>query len=180
MFAFLDSPIQLLVVGMVVLVVFGPQKLPEIAGQLGRAIRELKRAGQEFQDTIRLEESKPDTTYDPPHYDSYDNPYDSTYSTSDESGGNSWEAQTTTAAEPPHGDFAASALADTGDDYGVSQTPAAPAVSVPVRNGTASNGASASESNAPVYGVLSEEPSTPGFGVLSPPEQAVPRGKTAS
>lgn len=52
MLAFIDSPIQLLLAAVVILVVFGPQKLPEIAGQIGRALRELKRTTGDLQ--IRL------------------------------------------------------------------------------------------------------------------------------
>lgn len=144
MLAFLDSPIQLLVGAIVILVVFGPQKLPEIAGQLGRALRELKRTTSELQESLTIDTNRYDDHYTPTNYDSYGNPthyseaYQSSHSdTSSVSesdvahhavGGHSAESQ------PVHGDFAASALADTGSDYGVgagettAQASAAPVV----------------------------------------------------
>ena len=53
MLAFLDSPVQLIIAAVVILIVFGPQKLPEIAGQVGRALRELKRTTSDLQDLVQ-------------------------------------------------------------------------------------------------------------------------------
>ena len=39
-----DSPVQIVVVMVIALVVFGPKRLPEIGKQLGSALRELKKA----------------------------------------------------------------------------------------------------------------------------------------
>ena len=78
MLAFLDSPVQLIIAAVVILIVFGPQKLPEIAGQVGRALRELKRTTSELQDTLSLDHSSDhnnyESSYNPPTYDSYGNP----------------------------------------------------------------------------------------------------------
>ena len=52
------SPIEILVIIMVALVVFGPEKLPQIARQIGRAASELRRMASEvkdeFQDSLDL------------------------------------------------------------------------------------------------------------------------------
>lgn len=42
------GPAEMLVIGVFALLVFGPQKLPEMARSVGRAIREFKRATGEF------------------------------------------------------------------------------------------------------------------------------------
>ena len=129
MLAFLDSPIQLIVAAVVILVVFGPQKLPEIMSQIGRGLRELKRTTGELQDSFNLDTPKYDQHYDPPHYDSYGNPTTSTdtHTTPSVPEGDVWQPSTPEtktiaahASEPVHGDFAASALSDAGSDYGVS------------------------------------------------------------
>lgn len=124
MLAFIDSPVQLIVVMLVILIVFGPQKLPEIGQQLGRAIRELRRSTQEFTNAINLDDHHT-PTYDPPRYDNYN----STYSTDPNTGysvpdASTWQSESAPAAIPapetPRGDFAAAALADTAaEDYGV-------------------------------------------------------------
>lgn len=125
MLAFIDSPIQLLLAAVVILVVFGPQKLPEIAGQIGRALRELKRTTGDLQDSFNLDHHRYDQHYDPPHYDSYGNPTtsaDTTTPSVPES--DVWQPSTpdtksiaASSGEPIHGDFAASALSDSGSDY---------------------------------------------------------------
>ncbi len=42
------GPAEMLVIGVFALLVFGPQKLPEMARSVGRAIREFKRATGEL------------------------------------------------------------------------------------------------------------------------------------
>ena len=44
---------ELVVILAVALVVLGPQRLPEVARMLGRAYGQLRRASEEFQQTIR-------------------------------------------------------------------------------------------------------------------------------
>jgi len=59
-FAFLSAtpgPGEILVLFAVILIVFGPRRLPEIARALGRAMDQLRRASQEFKDQImRIDE----------------------------------------------------------------------------------------------------------------------------
>lgn len=75
MLAFLDSPIQLIVAGVVILILFGPQKLPEMLGQLGKAIREFKRYSSDMTDMLHssMNDTRYDSTNPPTHYDSYGN-----------------------------------------------------------------------------------------------------------
>jgi len=131
MLAFLDSPVQLIIAAVVILIVFGPQKLPEIAGQVGRALRELKRTTSDLQDSFNIDTTdhhRYDEHYNPPSYDTYGNPstaIEASTSTVPET--DVWQPAAISssdhnalpAAEPVRGDFAASALADTGSDYGV-------------------------------------------------------------
>ena len=44
---------ELVVILAVALIVLGPQRLPEVARMLGRAYAQLRRASEEFQNTIR-------------------------------------------------------------------------------------------------------------------------------
>jgi sec-independent protein translocase protein TatA len=44
MFSGLESPMHLLVLGLIALELFGPRRLPELGGSLGRGLREFKRA----------------------------------------------------------------------------------------------------------------------------------------
>ncbi len=46
------SPMEIFVVLIMALVIFGPQKLPEMGRSLGKAIREFKSVGNEIQDEI--------------------------------------------------------------------------------------------------------------------------------
>lgn len=54
---------ELLVIFLVALLVFGPEKLPELGRRLGRAMREFRRASEEFRSTI---ETHVDLTDDAP------------------------------------------------------------------------------------------------------------------
>jgi TatA/E family protein of Tat protein translocase len=119
MLAFIDSPIQILVVIVVLLIVFGPQKLPEMLNQLGRAIREFKKTTSDLSSSLNLED-RYEPHYDPPRYDSYGNHL---YNDSARAVVPEEESRQIADASPapvePRGDFAASALADTAGDYGV-------------------------------------------------------------
>ena len=125
---FLESPIQIVIAAVVILIVFGPQKLPEIAGQIGRALRELKRTTSELQDSFNMDHNRYDDHHNPPSYDSYGNP--STYSESNTASvsetdmlHSSGSQAMLLAGEPAHGDFAASALSDSGgSEYGHSMS----------------------------------------------------------
>ncbi len=61
---FLDYPIKLLVLGVIALIVFGPDRLPAVAAQAGRALRELRRlldgAKSELQENLGPEFSQLD------------------------------------------------------------------------------------------------------------------------
>src|SRR5512134_3370878 len=43
---------ELLVIGVLALLVFGPSKLPELGRMVGRAMREFRRASDEFRSTV--------------------------------------------------------------------------------------------------------------------------------
>jgi len=47
------SPIHWMIVGVVVLLVFGPDRLPELAKQLGKGMRELRMVQQHLRDELR-------------------------------------------------------------------------------------------------------------------------------
>jgi TatA/E family protein of Tat protein translocase len=163
MLAFIDSPVQIAVVMIVVLLVFGPEKMKDIGKQLGRAIREIRRVGSDFRSTIDGEDSRYDPEYKPPQYDSHgeiaDTPtdYSAHYNLPSGSESDLNPAAITAGPVPPEpehrGDFAAAAFSDTSEyptDH--STVPAAP---------------------APV-------PAAPVYGVLATPEQSVPREKSAA
>ncbi|HPF35893.1 MAG TPA: twin-arginine translocase TatA/TatE family subunit [Candidatus Krumholzibacteria bacterium] len=46
---------EILVIGLVVLLVFGPRRLPEIAEAFGASIKKFKRATQDVKDEVRRE-----------------------------------------------------------------------------------------------------------------------------
>jgi len=50
---------ELTLILIVALVVFGPKRLPEIGKGVGQAIREFRKAGQEFTSTLNEEASRP-------------------------------------------------------------------------------------------------------------------------
>ena len=163
MFAFIDSPIQIAVVMVVVLLVFGPEKMKDIGKQLGRAIREIRRVGSDFRSTIEGEDSHHDTDYKPPHYDSYGNTIDppTDYSAhynlptiAEEDLHPAAITAGTATTEPVHrGDFEAAAFGDSSEypiDYSAAPTVTSPTPAVPV------------------------------YGVLAAPEQSVPREKSGT
>lgn len=47
------GPAEILVILVVALLVFGPEKLPEIGRQVGRAVRDLRRMQASFRDEVR-------------------------------------------------------------------------------------------------------------------------------
>jgi Tat protein translocase TatB subunit len=53
---------ELLLIGLIALIIFGPRKLPQMARTIGKTVAEFKRAGQEFKTTwekeVNLEEEK--------------------------------------------------------------------------------------------------------------------------
>ncbi len=63
---------EMLVIGVIALVVFGPEKLPELGRRLGRAMREFRRASDEFRTTVETNlklnelDSPPEPVVEPP------------------------------------------------------------------------------------------------------------------
>ena len=64
---------EMLVIGVLALLVFGPSKLPELGRMVGRALREFRRASDEFRSTVEtnLQLNEPDP---PPSYTSESTP----------------------------------------------------------------------------------------------------------
>ena len=70
----LDIGIQeLAVIGVLALLIFGPDKLPELGRRLGRAMREFRRASDEFRSTVEQNlqmnvdtDISPPSTFEPP------------------------------------------------------------------------------------------------------------------
>jgi len=58
-----DDPLQWIVIGVIVIVIFlwGPQKIPELARGLGRAKGEFDKASKEFQNSATAAASSPPT-----------------------------------------------------------------------------------------------------------------------
>jgi|GEM_PF-701491 len=52
---------EILLVFLVVLILFGPRRLPEIARTIGRIVSDLRRASQQFQDEIMRLDETPDS-----------------------------------------------------------------------------------------------------------------------
>jgi TatA/E family protein of Tat protein translocase len=117
MLAFIESPIALIALFVIILICFGEKKVPEIANQIGRALGEFKRATSSFHQSMRVDDI--DTSYKPTNYDSYGNPTDylasSTIPEEDLHYAGSAN-QLPPAPEPVHGDSAAAAFSD--DEYG--------------------------------------------------------------
>jgi sec-independent protein translocase protein TatB len=59
---------EMLLIGVIALLVFGPTKLPELGRMLGRAMREFRRASDEFRSTVEtnLHINDPDPIPQPP------------------------------------------------------------------------------------------------------------------
>src|SRR2546429_6360095 len=53
---------EMLVIGVIALLIFGPSKLPELGRMVGRAMREFRRASDEFRSTVEtnLQLNEPD------------------------------------------------------------------------------------------------------------------------
>ena len=66
---FLESPVQIGIVLLIALIVFGPNKLPEIGRQIGQALRELKKAGNEVMNSFNVDHEPEPYRSDPYSYD---------------------------------------------------------------------------------------------------------------
>ena len=58
MFEGLAQPMHLILILLIVLVIFGPGKLPELGAGLGKSIREFKKAMKEGQETVAMEKKE--------------------------------------------------------------------------------------------------------------------------
>ncbi len=58
MFEGLLQPVHLIVILAIVLLIFGPSKLPDLGSGLGKSIREFKKAMHEGQNTSSLDQEK--------------------------------------------------------------------------------------------------------------------------
>jgi sec-independent protein translocase protein TatA len=71
--AFFDlNPVHIGIVLLLALLLFGPNKLPEMGQQLGRALRELKKAGSDLTNSFNLDHEPEHKPYDygyPPYDD---------------------------------------------------------------------------------------------------------------
>ena len=84
-FAGSPGPMELIVIFMLILVLFGPRRLPEIAKMIGKTIHELRKASEDFKEqvmSIEVDPVEPDLTdpgdltdlndpTDPSDYDEY-------------------------------------------------------------------------------------------------------------
>jgi TatA/E family protein of Tat protein translocase len=50
---------ELVILLVIVLIIFGPGKLPDIGNAIGRGLREFRRASSDLEDSIRGETKKP-------------------------------------------------------------------------------------------------------------------------
>lgn len=53
------GPGELILILVIVLVIFGPGKLPDIGNAIGRGVREFRKASTDLEDSIRGEPKKP-------------------------------------------------------------------------------------------------------------------------
>lgn len=61
------GPAEMLVIGVFALLVFGPQKLPEIAKSIGKAIREFKKVSGDFNRELQMGfDERPSPSKEPP------------------------------------------------------------------------------------------------------------------
>jgi sec-independent protein translocase protein TatA len=58
MFEGLAQPMHLILILLIVLVIFGPGKLPELGAGLGKSIKEFKKAMKEGQETAAIEKKE--------------------------------------------------------------------------------------------------------------------------
>lgn len=98
-FAFLGTT-EIVVILVIALLVFGPQKLPEIGKQIGGAVRELNRVRNDFTRALDLDE------YGHSRYDNYNHNQNQAYPPQNQNGYNEYndtEDNALPAYQPPHG-----------------------------------------------------------------------------
>lgn len=63
------GPTELIIILVIVLVVFGAKRLPEIGSSMGKGIREFKRGIREVQETLEEDDTAPPRRLDSPEED---------------------------------------------------------------------------------------------------------------
>lgn len=58
----LPGPWELILVLVIVLIIFGPGKLPDIGNAIGRGVKEFRKASNDIEESIRGDTKKPDST----------------------------------------------------------------------------------------------------------------------
>ena len=53
------GPMELILLLVIVLIIFGPGKLPDIGNAVGKGIREFRKASSELEDSVRGEPKRP-------------------------------------------------------------------------------------------------------------------------
>ncbi len=76
-FAYLGMP-QIVIILVIALLIFGPQKVPELARQIGGALRDLKKMSNDVQSAFDLDDHSSYDRYEPPTYE-YAPPVSTTY-----------------------------------------------------------------------------------------------------
>ncbi|HVM24149.1 MAG TPA: twin-arginine translocase TatA/TatE family subunit [Candidatus Limnocylindrales bacterium] len=66
------GPWELILLLVIVLIIFGPGKLPDIGNAVGKGIREFRRASSDLEDSVRGESKKPEKHDDRPPGESSD------------------------------------------------------------------------------------------------------------
>ena len=76
------GPVEIIIVLVIVLVIFGPKRLPELGKQIGSALRELNKAKNDVMKSMTLDHEPDHEPYKPHDYsNSYGNDYSGTYNT---------------------------------------------------------------------------------------------------
>lgn len=70
---------QIVIILVIALLIFGPQKVPELGRQIGGALRDLKKMSNEVQSAFDLDDHPSYDRYEPPTYE-YTPPVSTTYS----------------------------------------------------------------------------------------------------
>ena len=83
-FAYLGMQ-QIIIILVLVLLIFGPQKVPEIGRQIGGALRDLKKMSNEVQQAFDIDEHLSYDRYEPPTYE-YHPPVETTHTPLDQYG----------------------------------------------------------------------------------------------
>ena len=69
------APMQIMIVLVLALLLFGPKRLPELGKQIGSALRDFNKAKSDMMKHLSLDH-EPEHTYQPPPDESYYNTYD--------------------------------------------------------------------------------------------------------